>query len=70
MLEQSLKGEACPRCGEKGSLQSKMVKNHQDKSYYYYYFAHYSGLIGKTSKVRRCYIGKRNLPTEVSYLNH
>ena len=42
----------CPKCGRKGSLQTKIVKNKTGKSYPFLYFAHYT-----RGKVRWCYLG-------------
>ena len=42
----------CPKCGKKGSIQTKIVRNRMGKSYPFLYFAHYVN--GKTSW---CYLG-------------
>ncbi len=42
----------CPKCGRKGSVQTKMVRNSSGRSYPFLYFAHY--LRGKISW---CYLG-------------
>jgi len=46
-------GDICPRCGQRGSLQNKIVRNRVGKRYVYQYFAHY-----KKGGTRWCYIGK------------
>lgn len=42
----------CPKCGRKGSVQTKIVRSRTGKSYPFLYFAHYAK--GKTSW---CYLG-------------
>lgn len=42
----------CPKCGRRGSLQTKIVKNKAGKSYPFLYFAHYA-----KGKVSWCYLG-------------
>jgi hypothetical protein len=49
----------CPKCGNKGSLQPKKVKD-----VVYWRIAHYRGLKGKTRQVKWCYIGKE-LPESI-----
>ena len=53
--------DTCPRCGLRGSLQTKMVLNHQKRPYYYPYFEHYAERNGKTTKISWCYIGKKRM---------
>lgn len=50
-------GVFCPKCGKRGSLQTKIIKNRHGKSYPYLYFAHYSG-----GKVNWCYLGAPRCP--------
>lgn len=47
-------GAKCPKCGRKGSLQTKKVKNRSGKTYTYYYYAHYN----PQKKIKWCYVGK------------
>lgn len=48
-----LKGtRVCPKCGKKGSVQTKMVRNSTGKSYPFLYFAHYA-----KGKIDWCYLG-------------
>lgn len=42
----------CPKCGRRGSLQTKIITNRLGKSYPYHYYAHYEG-----GKVKWCYVG-------------
>jgi len=51
-----LKVDSCPRCGAKGSLHLKAIKNKVHKTYHYYYCAHYSS--EKDSEIRWCYVRK------------
>lgn len=44
--------DKCPKCGDRGSVQNKTVRNRMGKSYVYQYYAHYKG-----GKIRWCYIG-------------
>ncbi len=47
----------CPKCGRKGSVQTKIVRNRTGKSYPYLYYAHYTN--GKTTW---CYLGSPKRP--------
>ncbi len=48
-----LKGSnVCPRCGKRGSIQTKIVRNRTGKSYPFLYFAHYA-----KGKINWCYVG-------------
>lgn len=42
----------CPKCGRKGSVQTKIVKNRGGNSYPYLYFAHYT-----KGRISWCYLG-------------
>ncbi len=42
----------CPKCGKKGSVQTKMVRNSTGRSYPFLYFAHYA-----RGKINWCYLG-------------
>ncbi len=42
----------CPKCGRKGSVQTKIVRNSTGRSYPFLYFAHYS-----KGKLDWCYLG-------------
>jgi predicted nucleotidyltransferase len=46
-------GNTCPKCGQKGSIQNKAIRNRLGKVYVYRYFAHYN-----RGKTRWCYLGK------------
>jgi hypothetical protein len=53
----------CPKCGQKGSLQTKRVTNRSGKAYAYYYYAHYD----PQKKIKWCYVGReRPRPSKVS----
>lgn len=45
--------DTCPKCGERGSIQNKAIKNRLGKVYVYKYFAHYD-----KGKTRWCYLGR------------
>ncbi len=42
----------CPKCGRRGSVQTKMVKNKSGRSYPFLYFAHYA-----RGRISWCYLG-------------
>ncbi len=42
----------CPKCGRKGSVQTKIVRNRSGRSYPFLYFAHYA-----KGKISWCYLG-------------
>jgi hypothetical protein len=50
----------CPKCGLKGSLHYRWVKNSQGKKYYYPYFSHYNP---SNQGIRWCYIQRKTLKT-------
>jgi len=43
----------CPKCGERGSIQNKAIRNRLGKIYVYRYFAHYD-----KGRTRWCYLGR------------
>jgi len=46
-------GNKCPKCGERGSIQNKAIRNRLGKIYVYRYFAHYD-----EGRTRWCYLGR------------
>ena len=69
MTSQKQDFDVCPRCHKKGSLQEKEISNGHGGWFWYWYFEHYVERIGKTTKIRWCYVGKnpmKDIPNPIA----